>query len=330
MTKKTIKDVTFDFEADDGLGPHIAYTVQANGGAASGKNVPLLLKSEDAPATEDIFKQLEQVTVTLSFEEFLRKFFDMYYGEAELLAKVLGFKTEDEQWLEDCENDKPYVSWVDEKVANITLLKSAYEDKEELTVEKMIEILPLRKHFETNLNKTVETTPKPESDINVNKGNIVDPKDKKTETGTVEVAELLKSAEAKELLKSLVDDAVTKATADANATIKKQAASIVALQEKEDARIMKGFETLTKSFTALEEDVQKSLQEVLFKNVTTEGMDVVVDALKTMQESVEKAKEAFAEEEEGQDVEAPVVDQTTITKSSLADRIAEMTSNGQL
>ncbi len=54
------------------------------------------MKSDLKPEqiTEDVIKALQQVTVSMSFEEFLRKFFYMWSDDAELLAKLLGFETE--------------------------------------------------------------------------------------------------------------------------------------------------------------------------------------------------------------------------------------------
>jgi len=351
---KLIKDVTFDFEDKEGLGPHVAYTVLANGGAASGKNDVVCLKSESETSPEDILKNLEQVTVTLSFEEFLRKFFDMWYDDATILTKLLGFETQEEYWAKENECEPYECSWITDKVNSIKLLKGAKDNS--ISIEDKIKLIPLRKQFEEGLAKleaesteeNVEPTPEgaqqSSSLTEVNKNEVVNndttsielettdgPKGENMSdtTNKVDFNEVFKSQEAQDFLKGLVEGEVTKATKEANATIANQTALIKSLQEKEDQRVQKGLEVLTKSFTALEVDVQKSLQEVLFKNVTTEGMDVVIDAMKTMQEAVEKAKEDFATVETGIEGTVDVVE-SQVVKSSLMDSISNMVQDGYL
>lgn len=63
--KKLLKDVTFDWEPEDDkdLGAHLAYTLDIQGGAASGYNKPLLLKSEKPEVTPEIIKSLEELGI---------------------------------------------------------------------------------------------------------------------------------------------------------------------------------------------------------------------------------------------------------------------------
>lgn len=87
-----ITDVTFDHE-----GAHLASTHAIQGGASNGKNTPLLLKAEDTDV--ELNKALDQVTVTMSMEEYLRTFFNLYYSEAEFLTKLMDMETEDEYYM---------------------------------------------------------------------------------------------------------------------------------------------------------------------------------------------------------------------------------------
>jgi hypothetical protein len=87
-----IVDVSFDHE-----GAHLASTHTLQGGASNGWNTALILKADDVD--QDLVKALEQVEVKLSMEEFLRKFFDMWSGDAELLTTILGMETEAEYRL---------------------------------------------------------------------------------------------------------------------------------------------------------------------------------------------------------------------------------------
>ncbi|CFQ14946.1 Uncharacterised protein [Yersinia enterocolitica] len=65
--KTLLKDVTFDFDKDEKapLGPHLAYTLSIQGGAASGYNKPLVFKARGTDITEELLKALEIAGITL-------------------------------------------------------------------------------------------------------------------------------------------------------------------------------------------------------------------------------------------------------------------------
>lgn len=64
--KTYLYDVTFDFaETEDCLGPHIALTFDFQGGAASGYNSPLLLKSKGEASTPIFKSKAETITPQL-------------------------------------------------------------------------------------------------------------------------------------------------------------------------------------------------------------------------------------------------------------------------
>ncbi|CNF55270.1 TPA: hypothetical protein PXN30_001807 [Yersinia enterocolitica] len=64
---KYLKGVTFDFDKDEKapLGPHLAYTLAEQGGAASGHNKALLFKARGTDITEELLKALSDVGITL-------------------------------------------------------------------------------------------------------------------------------------------------------------------------------------------------------------------------------------------------------------------------
>jgi VIT1/CCC1 family predicted Fe2+/Mn2+ transporter len=64
---KYLKGVTFDFEKDSKapLGPHLAYTLAEQGGAASGHNKALLFKARGTDITEELLKALSDAGITL-------------------------------------------------------------------------------------------------------------------------------------------------------------------------------------------------------------------------------------------------------------------------
>ncbi|CQH51404.1 hypothetical protein ACLIXB_004216 [Yersinia enterocolitica] len=69
--KTLLKDVTFDFDKDEKapLGPHLAYTLSIQGGAASGYNKALVFKARGVDVTSELFKALEISGITLEEAE---------------------------------------------------------------------------------------------------------------------------------------------------------------------------------------------------------------------------------------------------------------------
>lgn len=148
--KRIIKE--FDFESE-GASVHLVSKKQ--GGAANGFKT-LIMKSQatqELPDVEDnieIKKKLEQVTVTMSMEEFLRKFFDMYYYDAELLTAMLGFETEAEASAESSE-PFDYTSYLQEKVSSFEIMKSMHEGSlESFTASDYVTILEFQEKIEKN------------------------------------------------------------------------------------------------------------------------------------------------------------------------------------
>lgn len=108
----------FDFSKENHnislVGPEV-------GGPANGR-ATLILKAKDEMV--DVKKALEQVTLTLSMEEFLRKFFGMWYDDAEVLTKLLGFETEYENYKKQDDNEGyDHGKYIEERVSQFTIMK---------------------------------------------------------------------------------------------------------------------------------------------------------------------------------------------------------------
>lgn len=134
----------------------IALTHKDQGYSANQRPISLLMKSDIDPAniTVDIIKNLEQVQLKISMQEFLRKFFDMWSSDAELLTKLLGFQTELEneaelnptdEWLQQWNEDRQ--EYLEGKLTSMTIIKKA-RDGEELTLPEQFELIKTRKQFE--------------------------------------------------------------------------------------------------------------------------------------------------------------------------------------
>ena len=112
--KRKLTDINFENE-----GSHLALVHKDQGGSANGYST-LIMKATNKYSPEFIQKAT-QVQVTLTFEEFLRKFFNMWYEEAEILATMLG--------MEDGDEEDGYQDYVERQVSSFQILKSAYESE---------------------------------------------------------------------------------------------------------------------------------------------------------------------------------------------------------
>lgn len=114
--KRRLTEIKFEHE-----GAHVALVGKHQGGPANGITT-LVTKATDAIDQAQIDKATE-VTVTLEFEDFLRKFFNMYWEDAEVLARALGFSDES-----DDDDDVDYwKQYIDDRVASINIMKSVYK-----------------------------------------------------------------------------------------------------------------------------------------------------------------------------------------------------------
>lgn len=93
--KKLIKDVTFDFDKEvTKCGPHIAYTLPIQGGAASGHNTSFLFKAEEVG--EEVLKAIKE----LGLEE-VNKDFGLIENKRRFIEHAVRkqFSDDDDEWI---------------------------------------------------------------------------------------------------------------------------------------------------------------------------------------------------------------------------------------
>jgi hypothetical protein len=115
--KRKLTEVNFQKE-----GAHVALVSKQQGGPANGHDYALIMKSLNF--SEEAIQKMQQIRVTLELPEFLRKFFGMYYEDAEVLAALLGYvkpETDDNDWN--------YEDYIKERVESFEILKSLHESK---------------------------------------------------------------------------------------------------------------------------------------------------------------------------------------------------------
>ncbi|WP_282460197.1 hypothetical protein, partial [Mycoplasmopsis arginini] len=155
--KRLVHEYRFDKDTH-----HVALVHRSQGGAASGYTEALVMKSVDDILDADIEKAT-MVKVTLPFDDFLEKFFNIYSYDAEVLTAILGFKDEDDM----SEQEKSDMSWEDYKaecekekqdfINSVEILKSVKDGKEtiqDLNVASLLSIRSTQAKFETYLEKS--------------------------------------------------------------------------------------------------------------------------------------------------------------------------------
>lgn len=115
QAKKKLSDLTFEHE-----GAHIALTAKSAGGPANAHDYALVLKSNKF--SKEAIEKMQQVQVTLELPEFLRRFFDMYYTDSEVLARLMGYVPSDN--TEDVYDSESYYT---ERLSAFTVMKSLHE-----------------------------------------------------------------------------------------------------------------------------------------------------------------------------------------------------------
>jgi hypothetical protein len=125
--KKTlIEDLSFDHDSS-----HVALVGPIVGGPANGSPEALMLKASET-FTDEVIEKASKVQVTLPIEEFLTKFFNLYYDDAEVLARAMGYTTQAMDFESDAEPVQ-YTSYIDSKVQSIQIMKSMRKDNGEIS-----------------------------------------------------------------------------------------------------------------------------------------------------------------------------------------------------
>ena len=155
----------FDFAKE---GAAVALVGPSVGGPANG--IPTLIAKANNFSPEFIQK-MQQIQVTYELPEFLRKVFGMYYEDAEVLAKMLGY-VEPEKEEEDY--DDWYENYIEEKLSAFTIIKSLHEAKNlpealaQLTEQDYLDVLndqvlieKALKEFDAKSNASANSVEKP-------------------------------------------------------------------------------------------------------------------------------------------------------------------------
>lgn len=286
MTEQARKRLSnFNFE---GEGSHVALVGKHQGGPANGVTT-LLTKATDAITNEQVDKAT-MVQVEMNIVDFLTTFFNLWYEDAVILAKIMGLDTEPE---EQEESEDWWEKYINEQVSAVTLMKSLVMDKSEAEVhkaiaslkpEELLTLLETQKKFEQALSS--------QEGVNVSNGTTSPSVEKSNNKGN-EMSEFVTKAVHEEQISKAVEEAVAKA-------VEEKEKEIVAKQVELDAalEVVKGLEakekeSVEKARKAVLKDagVAEDQVEVLYKS--TEALSA--EAFETVAKAMAKDKKAVEE-----------------------------------
>jgi hypothetical protein len=153
--QKAIRKLSdFDFERE---GASVSLVGPSVGGAANGRKT-LVTKSTHNIDKEHVEKA-SQVTVTMNIVDYLYRFFDLWYEDAVVLARIFGYDTTPDE-VET--NDNWYDNYIQEKVDAVSIMKSLVVDKSpdevkkavsELSPQDYLKVIKSQEIFEQNFDK---------------------------------------------------------------------------------------------------------------------------------------------------------------------------------
>lgn len=287
MTEQARKRLSnFNFE---GEGSHVALVGKHQGGPANGVTT-LLTKATNAITDEQVDKAT-MVQVEMNIVDFLTTFFDLWYEDAVILAKIMGLDTEPEEEEDTIDWWEKYIN---EKVSAVTLMKSLVMDKSEaethkaianLKPEELLILLETQKKFEQALSS--------QEGVNVSKGTTSPSVEKSNNKGN-EMSEFVTKAVHEEQVSKAVEEAVAKAVKEQEEKfVAKQAELDTALEvvkgleAKEKESVEKGRKAVLKDAGVAEDQV-----EILYKSteaLSTEAFETVVKAMAKDKKAVEES-----------------------------------------
>ena len=269
--KRRLSDIKFDHE-----GASVALVGKHQGGPANGISTLVFKATNDVP--NDIVKKATQVSVTMDFEDFLVKFFNMYYDDAEVLAKLLGMEKE-EQPSDMYDYQAAHRAYINERVEAISILKSVYAKQD---VKKALSDLSYKDSLA--VLEAQELLEKAMSSVNSEGDNVSVKKAGMDSPSTTNAEENMEKIE-----KALHEELVTKAV--------KEAVDVVKAELTTQAEVLKAAQAELEVFKAAQKEaIVKARKEALTAVLAEDQVESVFKATEELpQEAFEVIVKSLAE-----------------------------------
>ena len=291
--KRKLSEISFDHE-----GAHLALCSKSQG-AANNWNKALIMKGHNF--SPEFIQKMQQIQVTYELPDFLRKVMGMYYEDAELLARMMGY-VEPEKEEEDY--DDWYENYIEEKLQSFTIIKALHEAKNlpdalsKLTEQDYLDVLQdqamVEKALKKELDKETEVS-KADTSTKVENTKVEasasKKKNPKKETKMTQETEMVEKAKFVEIQKQFEDQKIALEKAmeqlgkieqekkEAIVKSKTEAVKAVVKDEKQAAVVVKAALALEDQadFDALVE-VFKSMNDLLEKSGLFQEQGVSAEA----------------------------------------------------
>lgn len=245
-TKRKLSDISFEKE-----GAHVALTSKSQGGPANGHDYALVLKANKF--SEEFVQKMQQVRVTMELPDFLRKFFSVYYEDAEVLARMMGY--EKPEVTEEVKT-QDYEDYIQSKLEAFEILKSANDADSlsqvlsELDETEYLAMLNdqerLEKAFVAIEKATKESAPAASAEGN----------DTSTNAGVENIEGVSTSVNKEELEKSKMEDEVKIETVE-----KAQFELVQKALDEQKVQLQKAMETIAQFEAEKKEAINKAKTE---------------------------------------------------------------------
>lgn len=325
-TKRKLTDISFEKD-----GCHVALVSKDQGGGANGHNYALVMKASNF--SQEFLEKASKVTITLSIEEYLSKFFDMWYEDAEVLSRAMGFTTarmEDEaENRAKGEKELSYEEYLNEKVASIQVMKQLYEADNcidalsKLSEDKYLQLLQDQSMLEKAF-KQIEKANKESKDVakaaakvepqivdEVNKSEVTTSVVKRNKKEPIKMTEKTVVVEKEiEMVEKSMLDSIQKQLSDNQVELQKALDLVKQFETEKKAEIQKS-RTAELQAVIKNEVTTANVFKALKEDVTADEFAAVVKAFADVQALVEqsdlfKEKGASVESEDNQAIESAV------------------------
>ena len=272
----------FDFAKE---GAAVALVGPSVGGPANG--IPTLIAKANNFSPEFIQK-MQQIQVTYELPDFLRKVMGMYYEDAEVLARMMGY-VEPEKEEEDY-NDW-YENYIEEKLQSFTIIKALHEAKNlpdalsKLTEQDYLDVLQDQAMVEKALKKELDKEEKPsKADTST------DVENTKVEVSTSKVTKKNKEKQmaTPEMVEKEKLTAIEKALNDQKVELEKALAQVKQYEDEKKEAIVKSKTDAVKAVVKDEKQAAVVVKAALALEDQAD-FDALVEVFKSMNDLLEKS-----------------------------------------
>ena len=332
MTKvKATKKLTdIDFSGKDAA---VALVSKTQGGGANGFT-SLVIKS--AKYTDEIVEKASKIRITMDIEDFLVKFYGLWYDDAEVLARALGFETK----ADDAAEPNTYEDYITTQVAAIEVIKgleqsedinktlAALDPEDYLALLRSQETLEkafkrIDKGLTTNSKAAVKTAVSEEGTLaavatakEVEKAKAEDVSSsgtKPTEKSKMTIKTVEQEVIVEMVEKSQFEN-VSKALQEQGVALEKALASVAQFEKEKAEAIQKSRKDLLKTTVKDDEKVEALITGLanVDSEETFQGVIKALEAMMTVQKNSDLFKElgASSEQVEVKEQETPLMKAT--------------------